>query len=145
MKSPSLIAYERRQHMKVLYGTLGSILFLIILGTLMFGLPSYGRFQRLANERNQVQVNDIQIAQTQQLVQVEKQKAQIKVQEALGIAQAQQIINGTLTPQYLQHEAIQAQQQAAQNSSHTETIYVPSGTQGIPLVLPANTSGAATH
>lgn len=100
----------------------------------MFGLPAYGRFQTLANERNQVTVNDIQIQQTEQLVQVEKQKAQIKIQEAKGIAAAQRIINGTLTPQYLQHEAIQAQLTAAENSSHTETIYVPAGQQGIPLV-----------
>jgi hypothetical protein len=38
-------------------------------------IPDYGRAQRLANERNQVQVNDIQIQQTQQLVKVQQQKA----------------------------------------------------------------------
>lgn len=104
---------------------------------LMFAFPAYGRYQTLANERNQVTVNDIQIQQTEQLVQVEKQKAQIKIQEANGIAAAQRIINGTLTPQYLQHEAIQAQLTAAENSSHTETIYIPSGPQGIPLIKTA--------
>lgn len=116
-----------------------------IIVALMFALPSYGRYQRLANEQNQVQVNDIQIAQTKQLVQVEAQKAQIKIQEALGIARAQQIINGTLTPQYLQHEAIQAQMTAAENSSHTETIYIPAGSQGIPLVAPVSTSGGISR
>jgi hypothetical protein len=95
----------------------------------------YDRQQTLWDEQNQVQVNDIRIQQTVQLVQVEKQKALIKVQEAMGISQAQKIINGTLTPQYLQHEAIQAQLTAAENSSHTETIYVPSGPQGIPMVF----------
>jgi hypothetical protein len=127
-------------------GAGAAILSSIILGLLvvaaiiscMFAFPAYGRYQTLANERNQVTVNDIQIQQTEQLVQVEKQKAQIKIQEALGIAQAQRIINGTLTPQYLQHEAIQAQLTAAENSSHTETIYVPSGPQGIPMVFGAH-------
>lgn len=129
--------YNRTSY--ALYALVGALL---IVG-LMFGLPTYGRFQTLANERNQVTVNDIQIQQTQQLVEVEKQKAQIRIQEALGIAQSQRIINGTLTPQYLQHEAIQAQLTAAENSSHTETIYVPAGDQGIPLVLNAASTRAA--
>lgn len=106
-----------------------------VIVALMFLLPAYGRYQRLADEQNQVQVNDIQINQTKQLVEVEKQKAQIRIQQAQGIAAAQKIINGTLTPQYLQHEAIEAQLEAAKNSSHTETIYVPSGNQGIPSVM----------
>ena len=98
---------------------------------------SYGRWNALQDAQNQVQINDIKIAQTRQLVEVEKQKAQIKVAEANGIAEAQRIINGTLTPLYLQHEAIEAQLEAARNSSHTETIYVPAGPQGIPMVFGA--------
>ena len=118
-----------------LFYTLLGLLCIVIIAGLMFALPAYGRYQRVADARNQVTVNDIQIEQTVQLVQVEKQKAAIRVQDALGIASAQKIINRTLTPQYLQHEAIQAQLTAAENSSHTETIYVPSGPQGIPLIF----------
>ncbi len=103
------------------------VLALIILG--VWGIKGFGRNQRLADERNQIQVNEIQIAQTKQLVQVAQQKAQIKVAEANGIAESQHIINGTLTPLYLQHEAIQAQE-----SQSNKIIYVPSGDQGIPLV-----------
>jgi len=114
---------------------------IIIIAGLMFGIPAYDRYQQVAYARNQVTVNDIQIQQTEQLVKVEQQKAAIRVQDALGIARSQQIINGTLTPQYLQHEAIQAQMTAAQSSAHTETIYIPSGAQGIPLV---GTTRAAT-
>lgn len=121
-----------------LAGLIAGLVFLILLVAiivgLMFGLPNYTRYQRLADETNLVQVNDIAIQQTKQLVEVEKQKAAIRVQEAIGISNSQKIINGTLTPQYLQHEAIQAQMEAAKNSSHTETIYIPSGTQGIPSV-----------
>jgi hypothetical protein len=97
------------------------------------GYKSFERYQRLADERNQVQINDIQIAQTAQLVQVEKQKAQIKIVEAGGIAEAQRIINETLTDKYLQHEAIQAQEKMASSPNHT-TIYIPSGQNGIPIV-----------
>lgn len=119
---------------------LGLIIFFLVIAMLigsLFGLIAFSknfhRSQRLADERNQIQVNEIQIQQTHQLVQVAKQKADIKVQEAYGIAESQKIINGTLTPQYLQHEAIQAQE-----SQSNKIIYVPSGNQGIPLVQTTN-------
>lgn len=113
--------------------TLAIVVGIVIFFALIFGLVSYTknfkRSQRLADERNQIQVNSIQIQQTHQLVQVAQQKADIKIEEAKGIAEAQRIINDTLTPQYLQHEAIQAQE-----SQSNKIIYVPSGNQGIPLV-----------
>lgn len=67
----------------------------------------------------------------------ESQEAERKVIEAKGIAEAQSIINKTLTPAYLQHEAIQAQMKAAANQNHT-TVYIPSGDNGIPLVRMIN-------
>lgn len=110
--------------------------FIVLIFILIFGLygfagfaKNFARHQRLADETNQVQVNEIQIKQTKQLVLVAQQKADIKVQEAYGIAKSQEIINNTLTPLYLQHEAIQAQE-----SQSNKIIYVPSGNQGIPLV-----------
>lgn len=104
------------------------VIFGSIIGVAAIG-RGFGRSQRLADERNQIQVNEIQIQQTKQLVQVAQQKAQITVAQANGIAESQRIINGTLTPLYLQHEAIQAQE-----SQSNKIIYVPSGDQGIPLV-----------
>jgi hypothetical protein len=38
-----------------------------------------------------------------------------------------------LTANYLQHEAIQAQLAMSKSPNHT-TVYIPSGTNGIPLV-----------
>ena len=104
----------------------------LVLG-LMFFLPAYSRYQRLQNEHNQTQVNDIQIAQTQQLVKVEQQKAQIRIVQAGGIATSQHIIAGSLTQAYLQYEAIQAQQSEVNSQNHT-IIYIPSGSNGVPLV-----------
>jgi uncharacterized iron-regulated membrane protein len=104
-----------------------------VLALLLWGVPVYGRYQTRANEANKIQVNELQIQQTEQLVQVERQKAQIRIVDAEGIAKSQQIINATLTDRYLQHEAIQAQLQMANSPNHT-TIYIPSGNNGIPLV-----------
>jgi Na+/glutamate symporter len=115
------------------------LIFAVIIGGL-FGLygfagfaKNFHRHQKLADARNQVQLNSIQIQQTKQLVQVQQQKAQIKIAEAHGIEEAQRIINNTLTPLYLQHEAIQAQE-----SQSNKIIYVPAGNQGIPIVNAVN-------
>jgi len=59
--------------------------------------------------------------------------AEIRVEEAKGIAEAQRIINETLTPYYLQHEAIGAQLEMAASPNHT-TVYIPVGTNGLPMV-----------
>jgi len=64
---------------------------------------------------------------------IAKKDAEIKIEEAKGIAEAQRIINSTLTANYLQHEAIQAQLTMANSPNHT-TVYIPSGTNGIPLI-----------
>lgn len=64
---------------------------------------------------------------------IAKKDAEIRIEEARGIAEAQKIINSTLTQNYLQHEAINAQLKMAKSPNHT-TVYIPSGVNGIPLV-----------
>ncbi len=63
-------------------------------------------------------------------------EAEIKVEEAKGIAQAQQIINRTLTPYYLQHEAIEAYKELV-NSQNTTFVIMPTNPNatGMPLIL----------
>ena len=65
---------------------------------------------------------------------IAQKDAEIIIEEAKGIAEAQKIINATLTENYLQHEAINAQLHMADSPNHT-TVYIPSGTNGIPLVM----------
>ncbi len=121
--------------------TLGGLAGLVAIGLLvlatLFGLwhafKAFGRYQRLADARNEVTVNNIKIDQTKQLVDIERQQAEIRIVEAQGIAESQKIINATLTDKYLQHEAIEAQRKMAESPNHT-TIYIPSGQNGIPLV-----------
>ena len=100
---------------------------------LCFAIPMFFRYQTRAEANNEVAVNEIRIRQQEQLIQVEKQKAQIRVEEAKGIRDSQQLINATLTDQYLQHEAIQAQVKMAGSPNHTQ-IYIPVGNNGIPVV-----------
>ena len=69
---------------------------------------------------------------------VAEREAEIKAIEAQGIAEAQKIINRTLTPLYLQHEAIQAYKQLAESSNSTFILMPtsPNGT-GMPIILNA--------
>jgi type II secretory pathway pseudopilin PulG len=122
---------HRPNPIRVIFALLAFVAVLVVAA--MIVLPAYGRYQDRQNQSNQIQLNALKIQQTQQLVEVEKQKAQIRVVEAEGISQAQKIINATLTDKYLQHEAINAQEKMANSPNHT-TIYIPSGTNGIPLV-----------
>jgi len=65
--------------------------------------------------------------------QIAQRDAEIKIEEAKGIAEAQKIINTTLSKNYLQHEAIKAQEKMAGSPNHT-TVYIPVGSNGIPIV-----------
>jgi regulator of protease activity HflC (stomatin/prohibitin superfamily) len=65
--------------------------------------------------------------------QIAKKEAKIRVTEAIGIRESQEIINASLTDRYLQYEAIKAQASLAGSPNHT-TIYIPTGNNGIPIV-----------
>jgi regulator of protease activity HflC (stomatin/prohibitin superfamily) len=67
---------------------------------------------------------------------IARRDAEIRIEEAKGIAEAQRIINETLSANYLQHEAIQAQESMADSPNHT-TVYIPVGANGIPIVYAA--------
>ncbi|MCI0619143.1 hypothetical protein L0244_39745 [bacterium] len=119
---------------------LGTFAVILVCVTLYFGVwgiwagyRSFGRKQDVWDAENQVTINAIRIKQQEQLIQVEKQKAEIRVVEAGGIARSQHIINATLTDRYLQHEAIAAQKEMANSPNHS-TIYIPAGQNGIPIV-----------
>jgi len=73
------------------------------------------------------------LQQTQIEIETEKARAQKRVVEVQGIADAMKIINNELTPLYLQHEAIQAQKEMVNSPNHTE-VYIPVGAMGVPVV-----------
>ena len=80
------------------------------------------------------------MAATQQLKRTEIE-AQTRVAEAQGISKAMAIINRSLTPAYIQSEAIKAQEWMVGAPNHT-VIYLPVGNTGVPLVGAFAASGA---
>lgn len=64
---------------------------------------------------------------------IKEKEARLRVVEAKGIAEAQLIIDKSLTNNYLQYEAIKAQAKMADSPNHT-TVYIPVGNNGIPII-----------
>lgn len=64
---------------------------------------------------------------------IAQREAEIKVTEARGIAESNRIISGSLTREYLQHEANQALLKFAQ-SGNTSTVIMPAGMNMAPLI-----------
>lgn len=79
------------------------------------------------------------VAAQKQLEQIEIQnqiavkQAEIKVTEARGIAEANRIINSTLTREYLQHETNQVLGEFAKNGK-SSTVVIPANMQSAPLI-----------
>jgi hypothetical protein len=105
--------------------------------SMMFGIPSYSRYQSRLDASNEVVVSSIEIQNQEQHVEIERRKAEVRVAEAQGIADSQRIIATSLTENYLQYLAIKAQEKMAGSPNHTE-VYIPSGNNGIPLVKTIN-------
>lgn len=96
---------------------------------------AYNRHQRVANASNHVKVVEQQIRQQEQQTIIVEKQAEQRYQEAIGIKRAQDEINSTLTPLYVQHEAIQAQEAIANSGRNNTIIYVPAGTNGVPTQI----------
>ena len=116
----------------------------IIIGGL-FGvvasIKSFNRAQKVKDAKNSVKVTTIYIQRQRQEAKriaardgVVQAQADQRIIEARGIAKSQELISGSLTPLYVQHEAIQNQRR-----SGGERVYIPVGPQGVPLV--ADVSG----
>lgn len=68
-------------------------------------------------------------------VSIAQQDAQIEIERAKGIAQANEIINASLTPEYLQHEINNALQSFADNAG--SVVVIPANMQGFDMILDA--------
>lgn len=81
----------------------------------------------------QAVANQKKLEAMQVQTEIAKKEADIKVTEARGIAESNRIISGSLTREYLQHEANQALVKFAEKGN-SNTIVVPSGMTVAPLI-----------
>jgi regulator of protease activity HflC (stomatin/prohibitin superfamily) len=80
--------------------------------------------------------NQKRLEAKQVMVEIERKNAEIEAIRAEGIAKANEIINRTLTSEYLQHELNLTLQKFAETGANT--VVVPANMQGFSMILPAN-------
>jgi hypothetical protein len=107
---------------------------------ILSGYKAWHRAQQRADANNRVRVTAINIRTAQQQAKVVaanddrvRALADQRLIAARGIRNAQDEIQSTLTPLYVQFEAVQAQLAMAKSQNHT-IIYVPAGTNGTPVI-----------
>jgi regulator of protease activity HflC (stomatin/prohibitin superfamily) len=74
-----------------------------------------------------------QLETTKQRIAIAEAEAQVEIKKAEGIAKANQIINQSLTREYLQHESNLALQKFAEKGG-TATVVIPANMQTAPLI-----------
>jgi regulator of protease activity HflC (stomatin/prohibitin superfamily) len=74
-----------------------------------------------------------QLETTKQRIAIAEAEAQVEIKKAEGIAKANQIINQSLTREYLQHESNLALQKFAEKGG-THTVVIPANMQTAPLI-----------
>ncbi|MBI1208497.1 MAG: hypothetical protein GC191_14590 [Azospirillum sp.] len=85
---------------------------------------------------NQKKLEAMEIA-----VRIAEKEAEVRLKEAQGIAKANEAINNSLTPSYLQHESNKALMEFAQHGS-TSTVVIPANMNFAPLLtLPTGQAG----
>jgi regulator of protease activity HflC (stomatin/prohibitin superfamily) len=81
-----------------------------------------------------------QLETTKQRIAIAEAEAQVEIKKAEGIAKANQIINQSLTREYLQHESNMALQKFAERGG-TATVVIPANMQTAPLIqIPSGAS-----
>ena len=80
--------------------------------------------------------NQKRLEAKQVMVEIERKNAEIEAIRADGIARANEIINKTLTQEYLQHELNLTLQKFAETGANT--IVVPANMQGFDMILPTD-------
>jgi regulator of protease activity HflC (stomatin/prohibitin superfamily) len=80
--------------------------------------------------------NQKRLEAKQVMVEIERKNAEIEAIRAEGIARANDIINKTLTTEYLQHELNLTLQKFAETGANT--IVVPANMHGFNMILPAD-------
>lgn len=118
------------------------IAIIVVLIVLSFGgcaaTKSFSRYQARQDANNRVKISEIEIRNQGQRIEIAKQKAEIRLQNAIGVREAQDEIAKTLTPLYVQFEMVEALKEIAHSGKNNSVVYLPSGANGIPLVSTVN-------
>jgi hypothetical protein len=122
----------------------GVVVLALVLGAIfgIYGLSKgIGRAQARADAKNRVKISATEIQNQKQRVEIAKQQAEIRLQDAIGVRGAQDEIAKTLTPLYVQFEMVDALKQIAASGKNNSIVFIPAGANGIPLVFDPTNAG----
>lgn len=114
----------------------------LVLSIFVIGLVAgvVNRYEKREDAKNEVTVTRTLIQKAEEEAKVNnaqikatEAEARKRVAESIGLKKSQVEINKTLTPLYVQHEYVQAIEQAAHSNSNT-IEFIPVGPSGIPIV-----------
>lgn len=126
------------------YGGAAIVAVTVLSVAFVFLVGAVSRYQTRADAANSVKVSRIEIRNQIQRVQIAKQKAEIRKQDAIGIREAQDEIAKTLTPLYVAFEMTQAMQAIATSGNNNTVIYLPTDPKtGLPVVPTSNLPSAS--
>lgn len=100
------------------------IVAILLIGLIMWGLPNYKVYSRELNGKAELKEAEwnrqIAIQEAEALKESAKLKAEAEVIRAEGISKANEIIAGSITPEYIKYKFVEGL-----NDGNTEVIYVP--------------------
>ena len=102
----------------------GAVIILLLIGGLLWGIPNYKVYSRELNGKAQLREAEwnrqIAVQEAQALKESAALKADAEVIRAQGIADANNIIAGSITDEYIRYKFVEGL-----NDGNTEVIYVP--------------------
>jgi predicted Holliday junction resolvase-like endonuclease len=117
-----LIDYFMKKEVKIVVGLV--VLVLVLIGLMMWGIPRYNVYARELSGKAQLKEAEwnrqIAIQEAEALKESAKLKAEAEVLRAQGIAEANEIIAGSITEEYIRYKFVEGL-----NDGNTEVIYVP--------------------
>lgn len=131
----------------IVYAVLALVAVILVCVLASAGCNEYNRYQKRQDAANEVKVRHTEIEKAEESAKVvraeikaQEAEADKRVAEAVGLKKSQLEIDKTLTPLYVQHEYVQAIEDAAHSPSNT-TEFIPVGQNGLPIVTTPGASG----
>lgn len=110
----------------------GVVLAILVIGGLMFGIPTYNVWQAGMSGRASLShanfEREVQVVNAKANLEAQKYNAESEVARAEGVSKANEIIKNSITELYVKYLWVHTL-----DSTNNQIIYVPLGADGLPI------------